>query len=49
MESQLHAATALPPWKDPLVPIVWRLCGMQRRSERGGEDKNFQSPPEIEP
>jgi hypothetical protein len=41
---QLHAPTALPPY-----PLCRKLCGPQSRSGRGGEEKNFQSPPEIEP
>jgi hypothetical protein len=45
----LHASVALPPGKKPLVPIDGRLGGPQSRSGRGGEEKNSQPPPGIEP
>jgi hypothetical protein len=35
---QLHASAALPPGKES--PLDGRLGGLQRRSGRGGEDKN---------
>jgi hypothetical protein len=46
---QLHAPAALPPGKEPLVPIGWEAGGPQSRSRRGGEEKNSQPPPGIEP
>jgi hypothetical protein len=46
---QLHAPAALPTGKEPLVPINRRLGGPQNRSGRGGEEKNSQPPPGIEP
>jgi hypothetical protein len=49
VSSQLHAPAALPPGKDPLVPLDRRLDGPQSRSERGGLEKNSQPQPEIEP
>jgi hypothetical protein len=42
---QLHALAALPPGKESLVPTA----GSQSRSGRGGEEKNSQPPPGIEP
>jgi hypothetical protein len=41
--NQFHDMVALPPGKEPLLPI-----GPQSRSGRGGEEKNFQPPPGIE-
>jgi hypothetical protein len=46
---QLHATAALPPGKEPLVPIERRLGGPQNRSGRGGEEKNSQPLPGLEP
>jgi hypothetical protein len=46
---QLHAPAALPPGKEPLVHMGWRLDGPQSRSERGGEEKNSRTLPELEP
>jgi hypothetical protein len=46
---QLHAPTALPPGKNPRYPLDMRLGGPQSRSASGGEEKNSQPPPEIEP
>jgi hypothetical protein len=46
---QLYAPAALPPGKEPLVPLDRRLGGPQKRSGHGGEEKNSQSPPGIEP
>jgi len=40
---QRHASTALPPGKER------RLDGPKSRSGRGGEEKNSQPPPGIEP
>jgi hypothetical protein len=33
----------------PVYPLVGRLVGPQSRSGRGGEEKNFQPPPRLEP
>jgi len=41
VSDQLHAPAALPPEKEP--------GGPQSRSGRGGEEKNSQHLPEIEP
>jgi hypothetical protein len=38
-----------PRGKSPWYPLNWRLGGPQSRSKHGGEDKNSQSPPGIEP
>jgi hypothetical protein len=38
-----------PQGKSPWYPLDRRLGGPQSRSERGGEEKNSQPPPEIEP
>jgi hypothetical protein len=46
VSGELHAPTALPPEKEPLVPR--RLGGPQSSSERGGDEKNSQPPPGIE-
>jgi hypothetical protein len=40
---------ALPQGKNPWYPLDRRLGGPQSRSGRGGEDKNSQPPPGIEP
>jgi hypothetical protein len=45
VSGQLHAPAALLPGKEPLVPIG----GPQNRSGRGGEEKNSQPTPGIEP
>jgi hypothetical protein len=45
VSGQLYAPAALPPGKEPLVP----LSGPQSRSGGGGEEKNSQPPPGIEP
>jgi len=42
---QLHALAALHPGKEPWYPLDSRLCGPQRRSGRGGEEKNSQAVP----
>jgi hypothetical protein len=44
---QLHAPAALPPGKEPLVPIRG-LCGPQNWSGSGGDDKNSQPLPVLE-
>jgi hypothetical protein len=49
VSGQLHAPDALPPGKDPRYPLHRRLGGPQIRSRRGGEEKNSQPPPGIEP
>jgi hypothetical protein len=46
---QFHAPAALPPGKEPLVPIDRRLGGPQSRSGRCGEEKNSEPLPRIEP
>jgi hypothetical protein len=38
-----------PQGKEPWYPLDWRLGGHQIRSGRGGEEKNSQLPPGIEP
>jgi hypothetical protein len=38
-----------PQGKSPWYPFDRRLGGHQSRSGRGGEEKNFQPPPGIEP
>jgi hypothetical protein len=49
VSGQLHAPAALPKEKSPWYPLDRRLGGPQRRSGRGGEEKNSQPPPGIEP
>jgi hypothetical protein len=49
VSGQLHAPTALPPGKAPSYPLDRKLGEPQSRSGRGGEDKNSQPPPGIEP
>jgi len=49
VSGQLHAPAALSPGRSPSYPLDRRLGGPQRRSGRGGEEKNFQPPPAIEP
>jgi hypothetical protein len=49
VNGQLHAPAALPGRKSPLYPLDRRLGGHQSRSGRGGEGKNSQLPPGIEP
>jgi hypothetical protein len=44
-----HAPAALPPGKSPGYPVDGRLGGPQSRSGRGGEEKNSQPLPGIEP
>jgi hypothetical protein len=48
VSGQLHAPAALPPGKEPLVPIR-RLGGHQNVSERDGEENNSQPLPGLEP
>jgi hypothetical protein len=47
MSSQLHTPAALPPGKELQVPIGYECEWV--RSGRGGEEKNSQPPPGIEP
>jgi hypothetical protein len=50
MSSQLHAPAALPPAKEPQLPLLDRwLGGHQSRSGHGGEEKNSQPLPGLEP
>jgi hypothetical protein len=44
VSGRIHAQAALP-W----YPLDRRLGGPQNRSGRGGEEKNSQSPPGVEP
>jgi hypothetical protein len=49
VSGQLHAPATLHPGKDPRYSLDRRPGETQGRSGRGGEEKNSQSPPEIEP
>jgi hypothetical protein len=49
VSGQFHAPAALHPGKSPLYPLDRRLSGPQSRSGRGGEEKNSELPPGIEP
>jgi hypothetical protein len=49
VSGQHHAPAALPPGKEPLVPIDRRLGGPQSSSGRGDVEKNSQSQAGIEP
>jgi hypothetical protein len=49
VSGQLHPTAALPPGKEPSYLLDRRLGGLQSRSGRGGDEKNSQSPPGIEP
>jgi hypothetical protein len=49
VSGQLHAPAALPHGKSPWYPLDRRLGGPQSRSGRGGEEKNSQPLPGIEP
>jgi hypothetical protein len=49
VSGQLHASAALPPGKEPRYPLDKRLGGLQTHSGHGGEEKNSQSLPGIEP
>jgi hypothetical protein len=46
---QFHTPAALHPGKEPRYPLDRRLDVPQSRSGRGGEEKNSQPPPGIEP
>jgi hypothetical protein len=41
VSGQLHAQAALPPGKDPPVPLDKRLSGLQNRSERDGKESKI--------
>jgi hypothetical protein len=49
VSGQLHAPAALLPGEIPWYPLDRRLGGHQSRSGHGGEEKNSQTPPKIEP
>jgi hypothetical protein len=49
MSGQLHAPAALHQGKSPWYPLDRRLGGPQSRSGRGGEEKNSQPLPGLEP
>jgi hypothetical protein len=49
VSGQVHASATLPQGNSPWYALDRSLGGPQSRSGRGGEEKNFQSPPEIEP
>jgi hypothetical protein len=49
VSGQLHAPAALPQGKSPWYSLDKRMGGPQSSSERGGEEKNSQTPPGIEP
>jgi hypothetical protein len=48
VSGQLHDPAALPPGKEPLVPLSRMLGGPQSHSGRGSEKNNSQLSPEIE-
>jgi hypothetical protein len=49
VSGQFHAPAAVPHGKSPWHPLDRRLGGPQSRSGRGGEEKNSQPLPELEP
>jgi hypothetical protein len=49
VSGQLHVPAALPPGKEPLVTIEQEAGCSQNRSRRGGEEKNSQPLPQLEP
>jgi hypothetical protein len=49
VSGQFYAPAALPQGKRPWYPLDRKLGGPQSRSGRGGEEKNSQPPPRIEP
>jgi hypothetical protein len=50
VSGQFLVPAALPPWKEPLVPIWYRrLGGPRSRSGRGGEEKDSKPLPGLEP
>jgi hypothetical protein len=46
---QLHTPAALPPREDPWYPLNKRLGELHSRSGGGGEEKNSQLLPRLEP
>jgi hypothetical protein len=48
VSGQLHAPAALPPEKEPQVPLDRMLGGPQSRSRRGTEENNSQLLPGLE-
>jgi hypothetical protein len=50
VSGQLHVPATLPPkWKSPWYPLDRGLAGPQSRSGCGGEEKNSQPLPGLEP
>jgi hypothetical protein len=49
VSGQLHASAALPPGKEPRFLLDRSLGGSQSWSGRGGEEKNSQPLPGLEP
>jgi hypothetical protein len=49
VSGQLHAPAALPQGESPRYPLNRRLGGPQSRFGRGGEEKNSQPLPGLEP
>jgi hypothetical protein len=49
VSGQLHAPAALSPGKEPCYSLDRRVGGLQSRSGRGGDEKNSQPAPGIEP
>jgi hypothetical protein len=49
VSGQLHEPAALLQGKCPWYPLDRRLSGPQRQSGRGGEEKNSQFLPDLEP
>jgi hypothetical protein len=49
VSGHIHTPAAIPQGKSPWYPLDRRLGGPQSRSGRGGEEKNSQPPPGIEP
>jgi len=49
VSGQLYATAALPQGKGSWYPLDRRLGGLQSHSGGGGEEKNSQLPPGIEP
>jgi len=49
VSDQLHAPATLPMGKDTWYPLDRWLGGSQSRSGRGGEEKNSQPPPGLDP
>jgi hypothetical protein len=49
VNGQLHDPAAIAPEKESLVPLDRRLSGPQNRSGHGGEEKNSQPLPGLEP